>query len=198
MTTARRGRVRKLPFWRWRGNTLRRRSDRVEAWVVLAAWIVGALATLGTGLAASLWVDHDLTARRAAAREVSAVLLEDAPEDAALTPYGADGTVWAQVRWTDPDGSNHTSRAKVDPGGEEGSRVTVWIGGQGTPVPRPPGTVEARLQAALLGVPAAIGAASLTLIATRLVLTGMERRRMAEWETEWAQIGPGWRKRMNG
>jgi hypothetical protein len=170
----------------------------VEAWVVLAAWIVGVLGTLGTGLAASLWVDHDLGARRAAAREVSAVLLEDAPDDAALTPYGGDGSVWAQVRWTDPDGSTHTSRAKVDPGGEQGGRVTVWIDRTGTPVQQPPGTLEARLQAALLGTPAAIGTACLTLIATRLILTRMERRRMAEWETEWAQIGPGWRKRMNG
>jgi hypothetical protein len=190
--------VRKLPFWRWRGNTLRRRSDRVEAWIVLAAWIAGVLGALGTGLAASLWVDHDLTARREAVREVPAVLLEDAPDEAALTAYGADGTVWARVRWTDPGGSGHTARAKVEPGGETGSPVTVWIGRAGTPVAQPPGVVEARFQAALLGVPAAAGAASLTLIATRLVLLRMERRRMAEWETEWAQIGPGWRKRMNG
>lgn len=165
---------------------------------MLAAWIVGVLGALVTGIVASLWVDHDLTARREAARQVSAVLMENATEDAALRPYTADGTVWARVRWTDPDGSKHTARAKVDPGGKTGSPVTVWIGRSGTPVTQPPGAVEARFQATLLGVPAAIGAASVTLIGTRLVLTRMERRRMAEWEAEWAQIGPRWRKRMNG
>lgn len=165
---------------------------------MLAAWIVGALGALVAGIGASLWVDHDLTARREATREVSAVLVEDASKDTPLTPYSGDGTVWARVRWTDPDGSTHTARAKVDPGGQAGSRVTVWIGRSGTPVVQPPGAVEARFQATLLGVPAAVGAVSLTLIATRLVLTRMERHRMAEWEAEWAQTGPSWRKRMNG
>lgn len=165
---------------------------------MLAAWIIGALGALAAGVAASLWVDHDLTARREATREVSAVLVEDTSRRASATPYNGDGTVWARVRWTDPDGSRHTARAKVDPGGQAGSPVTVWIGRSGTPVTQPPGAVEARFQATLLGVPAAIGAASLSLIATRLVLTRMERHRMAEWEAEWARIGPRWRKRMNG
>ncbi|QTE02425.1 hypothetical protein S1361_34155 [Streptomyces cyanogenus] len=33
-------RLAKKPLWRWRNNPLRRHGDVVEAWVVLAVWVI--------------------------------------------------------------------------------------------------------------------------------------------------------------
>ncbi|MER6631228.1 hypothetical protein ABT301_23920 [Streptomyces sp. NPDC000987] len=198
MKKARPTRSAKVRFWRWRRNPLRRHSDRVEAWTVLAAWLLALLAALCTGLAVGGWVTDGLAARRANTHPVSAVLTDDVPSAPAMTGYGSDGTVWARVRWTGADGATRTDRVKVDPGEPAGTRVTVWLDRTGTPVTQPPGVTEARVQAALLGVPAALGAGALVLGGGRLACGRLDRRRYEEWAAEWERIGPQWRKRMLG
>lgn len=189
------GRVR---FWRWRHNTLLRRSDRVQGWVLLTAWVLAVVGGLFAGLTAGTWAEHDLAARRAAVHPVSAVLLQDAPRSAVVAPYGSDGTVWAKVRWTGRDGAAHTDLAKVEPGGTAGARVTVWLDRDGTPVVEPAGPAVARTQAVLLAVPTGLAAGTLVLLGGRLVCNSLDRRRYDEWEAEWRQVGPQWRKRMLG
>ncbi|MHC3469832.1 Rv1733c family protein [Streptomyces sp. 7R007] len=184
-------------LWRWRASPLRRRSDRAEAWIILAAWLLALLAGLATGCAAGAWVADSLAERRAAVHPVSAVLTENAPK-AIVTAYGTDGMVWARVRWTGADGVTHTDRAKVERGKAAGARVTVWLDAAGNPVTRPPDAAESRLQAAVVGVPAGLGASVLVLVGGRLVRDRLDRRRYREWDAEWLLVEPQWRRRMIG
>ncbi|MFE0516798.1 hypothetical protein ACFW2E_44850, partial [Streptomyces sp. NPDC058964] len=112
--------------WRWRSNPLRRRSDTVEAWIVLATWILALVGGIIAGALAAVMVDGNLAARRAEVHPVSAVLTRDSVDAVPAAGGYDDSRVWATVRWTAADGSVHTDRAKVTPGIAAGSRVTVW------------------------------------------------------------------------
>lgn len=132
---------------------------------------------------------------RAQTRAVSAVLTQNATEFDTETGLG---TVWAKVRWTDANGGAHTDRTKVDADATAGSAVTVWVNREDELVSKPVARHEARLQAAAGGMLVALGAAVGVLVTGRLLRAFLERRRLAEWEAEWEQVGPGWRKRMLG
>lgn len=108
---------RKVRLWRWQSNPLRRRSDLVEAWLLLATLVLALLGGLFAGMAAAGAVDAALDERRERSRAVQAVLVENA-RDAAPAPVSqdGDGAVWAKVRWTAPDGTARTGRAEVEPG----------------------------------------------------------------------------------
>ncbi|MFD1659268.1 hypothetical protein ACFSL4_13910 [Streptomyces caeni] len=193
MATTRRTTARNRWLWRWRRNSLRRRSDRVEAWIVLVTWFFVLLAGAFAGQAAAGAVQDGLDARRAQSSPVRAVLAEDAAKRPQTTPY-ADGAVWAQVRWTAADGSARTGLAKVGADSKAGSTTTVWTDRTGELVPRPATAAEARLQALLLGALAGLGAAGGVLAGGWLVRGRLERRRLQAWDREWEQIGPRWRR----
>ncbi|WP_267883703.1 hypothetical protein [Streptomyces sp. NRRL S-646] len=43
-----------------------------------------------------------------------------------------------------------------------------------------------------------MGAGAVVLVGGQLVRGRLDRRRLAEWDAQWAQVGPQWRKRMPG
>jgi hypothetical protein len=199
MARVRRTRPEKVRLWRWRRNPLRRRSDRVEAWIVLAGWILALLGGLWAGRATALSVDHALASRRAEVHAAAATLLEDAPKSPPPDESGISGdTVWAKVRWRAADGSTHQGRAKVGARTPAGTRVTVWTDRTGRPASKPPTATEAQLQAAFGGALVALGTGGAVLAGGHLARGRLQRRRLAEWDAEWARIGPQWSRRMNG
>ncbi|MEU6671416.1 hypothetical protein [Streptomyces sp. NPDC046727] len=184
--------VTRVRLWRWRRNPLRRHSDVIEAWIVLATWALALAVAAFAGLLAAHISQESFAARLAQVHPVSAVLTDDS---ARTPPAGGgydDGRVWAAVRWTDADGSVHTDRAKVYPGATAGSRVTVWTNQADRVVPAPVSGTAADLQSALTGALVAPAAGALVWGAGRLVRGRLIRRRMAEWDAEWKQIGPRW------
>jgi hypothetical protein len=98
--------------------------DVVEAWIVLAVWMVAVTGGLLAGLAAAFAVGHRLdeqgTERRARSRRSS-------PRACRAAPRLRSWTTVASVRCT-PDGSAYTGQTKVEPGTRAGSWLTVWIG----------------------------------------------------------------------
>lgn len=192
-------RPRRVRLWRWRKNPLRRRGDVLEAWVLLATFVVGLLTALCAGLLAATALEASFTERRAQTRAVPAVLTQDAA-DAAPAAVSDEGRVrvLAIVRWTAPDGTGRTGRAEVQPGDKAGSTVTVWTDPDGRLVSEPPDGVEAGFQIVMAGVTVAVAFGGLTLCGGWLVRNRMQRRRLAEWEAEWRQVEPMWRKRMTG
>ncbi|MFE2134660.1 hypothetical protein ACFW9X_15865, partial [Streptomyces sp. NPDC059466] len=92
-------------LWRWRRNPLRRRSDALEAWIVLVA---GALTVLGgvlAGLLATQSVEHGLARQRTEWHSVLALLADDVPRpDAggARPPQGGGGVRWSPGGGTPP------------------------------------------------------------------------------------------------
>ncbi|MEU3852861.1 hypothetical protein [Streptomyces sp. NPDC029554] len=186
-------------LWRWRSNPLRRRSDRVEAWILLACWVLAVLCGAVAALAAATAVDGALSAQRAQTRAVPAVLTERAPRTPPVTTDGSGGdTVWATVRWTAPDGSPHTGRTEVEPDAAAGTRVTVWTDRAGELAEAPLGPTESMFQAVGTGVLAGAGAAAAVWACGRLARLRLDRRRLERWDGEWARVGPQWRRRMTG
>ncbi|MFC8358531.1 hypothetical protein ACFUIY_01540 [Streptomyces griseorubiginosus] len=190
MAGTRCARVRRKLLWRWRRNPLRRRSDRVETWIVLTTWIVALAGGLLAGKAAGSAMEDDLAHRRAAVHAVSAILTEDADAAPAVTEDGIGATVHAKVRWTAPDGSVHNGLARTAPGRAKGSPVTVWIDRRGDVVRAPLAADQAGLQSALTGVLVAAGTGALSFGCGRLARLRLDRRRMRDWESEWARVAP--------
>lgn len=177
-------------LWRWRRNPLRRRSDALEAWIVLVA---GALTVLGgvlAGLLATQSVEHGLARQRTEWHSVLALLTDDVPKPTA-SATGAD-FVWAEVRWTAADGSPRAGQARVSVGSRAGTPVTVWTDDEGRLVTKPASPSQARLRASLVGVLMGVSAAGVPFIGGRLLRGHMERRRMDRWDEEWQRIGPLW------
>ncbi|MDQ0989165.1 hypothetical protein [Streptomyces sp. V3I7] len=184
-------------LWRWRTNPLRRTGDVVEAWVLLAAWVLAVLGGALAGVTAALNVDHTLTVRRAQVHTVSAVLTGDAKAPSSTTGYD-DGRAWETVRWRSADGTVHTGRAEVDAGARAGSRVTVWTDRADRMVPRPLTETESAVQAALTGVLVAPITGAMVWTGGRLVRGCLFRRRLAEWDAEWKRVEPQWRNLSGG
>lgn len=194
MARSRHRTTRRSWLWRWRPNPLRRRSDIVEGWLLLA--VCGLAVALGAfvGAATAHGVERNLNERRAERHAVSAVLVQDAPATVSATA-GTGGQVWAEVRWTAADGSSRTGSARVEPGTDGGATVRVWLDRHGNVVPAPLDRDDAALQGVALGTATAVGTAVTVSCLGWVVHGRAERRRMAAWDTEWARIGPQWGQR---
>ncbi|NNN37677.1 hypothetical protein HLK59_46615, partial [Streptomyces sp. S3(2020)] len=150
----------KVWLWRWRRNPLKRRADKVEAWIVLGAWLLTALTGVLAGLGATRSVEHSLARERVEWRQVEARLVEEAPGTfAGQTGTVSSDRVWAKVRWAATDGSSHTGQVRVRPGSPSGTTVTVWTDREGLLVTRPATASQAALRASLIGALVGVGAA---------------------------------------
>ncbi|MDN3029275.1 hypothetical protein [Streptomyces sp. S.PB5] len=181
------GRRTKKTLWRWRSNPLRRRDDVLEAWVVLAVWVLIAVGGTFAGVVTARAAGDVFDRQRAEREPVRAVLLMDTPQ-AAANAYRS----MAKVRWIAGDGSSHTGKALVESGKKAGSRVTLWTDPWGDLVTAPPSPTEAAVEAGLLGTAAALAASGLAFGAGGLARWRLERRRIAQWGREWDLVGPQW------
>lgn len=181
-------------FWRWRANPLRRRSDIVEAWVVLVAGVLMAVGATVVGALAFFQVEH--TAQQQAARRhpVQAVVRQDVHDPAAgalyASPAGGD-RARAPVSWQAPDGTQRTGTAVVHEGTKAGEHVRIWVGPDGNLAGQPTSSAMVGVQSALAGGLAAGGVCALVLTGRHLVLTRLDRRRSADWDRGLAELGLG-------
>ncbi|MEU6913954.1 Rv1733c family protein [Streptomyces olindensis] len=183
----------KVWLWRWRRNPLKRRADRVEAWVVLGVGLLTVCAGMLAGTAVSRSVEDGLARERVEWRPLVARLAERAPGTASGN-HGVSRAeqVWAEVVWTAEDGSPHSGQVRVPAGSAAGSPVTVWTDREGRQVTRPVTESQARVRAWLIGGVAGVGAAAVPLLAGRAVRGRLERRRIDQWDAEWSRFGPMW------
>jgi hypothetical protein len=194
------GRLNRLARRFWMGKSpLRRRTDRIEAWItagLLAAFLAGApLASVAAGR----WVQHGgLLEQRAQQswHQVPAVLLNSAPVQRTLYLRASlDTEVMALARWTGPGGRHMTGKVPVAPGTLAGRRLQVWVNRSGQPTgsPLPNTELVRRVVGAQMLAPAVL--AVLLICVGGLVRLLMNRRRLAAWETGWAYTGPRWSRR---
>lgn len=176
-------------LWRWRSNPLRRHDDIVEAWIVLAVWMVFVVGGAVAGLVTAHAADDVFARQRAERQPVRAVLLNDVPLGAPASGGTSDRRT-TTVRWTAADGSTRTGRTLVDTGLEAGSWVTVWQDGHGRLTAAPPGSTEAAIESGFLGAAAAAGLAGLVFGAGAVARWRLDRRRVDAWGTEWDRVGP--------
>ncbi|TGN75775.1 hypothetical protein E5083_19210 [Streptomyces bauhiniae] len=178
-------------LWRWRRNPLRRRADVVEGWVLAGAWLLTLLAGTVAGLVTARAVEHDLARERAATHPMIAYVVTRAPGRSGARSSTGE-RVWAEVRWTAPDGSPRTGQVRVTPGAATGAPVAVWTDAYAHLANRPATPTEASVRAAFIGTLAATTAAAAPSAASRLLLIRLERHRLALWDTEWSRLGPQW------
>lgn len=184
----------RVRLWRWRRNPLKRRADRVEAWLLLGSWVLSAFLGLLAGLAAGGAVERELARERAEFQRTPARLTASAPGTAPGRAVASADRVWARVRWTGPDGRPRTGQVRVDPGSPAGTPVQVWTDRAGRLVTPPTTPADAALRAGLIGTVAGLGAAFVPLAAGRVLCARVERRSIERWGEEWARFGPMWRR----
>ncbi|MFI1209535.1 hypothetical protein ACH4UV_18200 [Streptomyces sp. NPDC020802] len=181
---------------RWRHNPLRRRSDVMEVWTVLAVAVLLCVGVPSAGLVAGWWAydgARDTAARQRAERhQVRAEVVEGAP----ASPTGSEGdrrpAHRVSVRWTEPGERARTGEATVPAGTRAGEHTYVWLNGRDRIVPAPlDGTVVWQHTLAMGACGAGLATAGV-LAAHALVRRIATRRRLAEWEREWARTGPEW------
>lgn len=174
-------------LWRWRANPLRRRDDVLEAWLVLALWTLVAVGGTLSGVLTARAADDAFTQQRTERTPITAVLLTDTPP-AEATSYRA----FAQVRWTERDGSVRTGRTLVNGGLKAGSTTMLWTNPQGNLTTRPPSRTDVAVEAGLLGAASALAVTGLVCGVTGAARYWLDRRRIDEWGREWDLVGPRW------
>ncbi|HEV3383068.1 MAG TPA: hypothetical protein VG142_19040 [Trebonia sp.] len=177
-------------------NPLRRKSDRVEAWVLGGSLAVAiAVAPFAAQLAGEAGHSSAQRAERtesASSHEVRAVLLQSVGGTVSGYPFGS--TFPARARWSPPGGGDRTTQVMVPAGTPKGTTVDVWLdpAGKLTVPPLDPGQVAGQADLASTGAIASI--ALLYLCEAVVVRQVLNRRRMAAWDAEWAVTGPAWNR----
>ena len=177
-------------------NPLRRRTDRVEALIsagLLAVFLIGA-PLCGTSF--GQWVHQGgLREQRAQQswHQTRAVLLAAAP---ALPRYELrlswQNTVPVLARWSGPGGQPRFGKVSVPAGSRAGQTVRVWVDGSGQATGPPLLGPELTKRVVGVEVLAPVVLAVLLLSLACAVRWLLNRRRLRDWETAWASIGPRW------
>jgi hypothetical protein len=180
------------------GNPLRRRADKIEAWLTPAAIAVflGLCPVIGIGVSAWAHAENAAVERAELTswHSVRAVLLQPAPGPAQSDNGANTWTVWVPARWS--TGGRQYKRAVPVPAGTPArSTVTVWLNRVGA-VQTPP--ASASQVAWLADTATAIGLAALAVVLgllAWLVRRALDQRRLAGWESAWLTVGPRWSRR---
>ncbi|MGD0243934.1 MAG: hypothetical protein ABSB59_26955 [Streptosporangiaceae bacterium] len=191
-----RGATRRMPrLVRWLAgrNALRRPVDRIEGaiLVVLSAALFVAVAV------AAVVGAHTYQSQRAASaslRPALAVLIQAGPI------YGPARVGQAEARWRDRAGGLRsgvltTVSAPAIMGAAAGARIPVWLDRSGRPAVPPGGQIAMIVNALVLSVAVAGGAAVALLICYVLCRVALDRRRLTAWESAWSLTGPRWTTR---
>ncbi|MCC5478281.1 Rv1733c family protein [Streptomyces barringtoniae] len=180
----------RVPLWRWRSNPVRRRDDVLEAWLVLAIWVLITVGGTAVGVVTARAADQVFAQQRADRIPVRAVLLDDVPRPA-TSGMGRD-LASAKVRWTNPDGSTRSGMTLVTTGKKSGSTVRIWIDTHGKLSTQPPTPGKAAVEAGLFGASAALALSGAVFGIGSVGRGYLDRRRIKEWDREWALVGPQW------
>ncbi|WP_371658419.1 hypothetical protein [Streptomyces sp. NBC_00280] len=168
-----------------------RRSDVLEAWILLAVCALTLVGSLLAALVSERAVERDLDQQRVERQEVTAVLVEDANDDPASGAADAD-RVWAAARWTTPDGSTHAGQTRVRPDTPAGTRITLWTDKRGTLTSTPVTHEEAQLQAATAGALAAVITGGAVVGGACAARPRLYRRCIEQWDADWARADTRW------
>ncbi|MFD3451187.1 hypothetical protein ACFWVC_03325 [Streptomyces sp. NPDC058691] len=187
--------------WRWRHNPLRRRSDVFEAWIGLATTCVIALgapaAGWATGAAVGSTLRHTVSVEHAQRTQLPAVVLKadprEVPDSDPESGQVHEESRPAVVRWTASDGRARTANVLIPADRGNGDRITLWTDRAGqAPVPAPLDAGTADTHALLAGIGTFLAASVLGLMGRQALMWHLMRRRLAEWEREWAAAGQSW------
>ncbi|SDM69164.1 Rv1733c family protein [Actinacidiphila guanduensis] len=176
-------------FWRWRRNPLKRGTDRVEAWVLLATGAALVLGAPAAGAAVGVHTAADAEAATTGLHQVAATVTEQAPP-----ATGTQSRVHATVTWHTPHGAE-VATAEVAPDSPAGSRTVIWLDAKGAVHRPPPDPALTQSRAVAYGAITASGAACVISCGSIAVQHSIDRRRSERLTREWALVGPQWSRR---
>lgn len=178
-------------------NPLRRPTDRVEFWVMAGLLVLLLIGVPVSWLGVGGWVRQGGLAQQRAQESwhpVPAVVIKgDREPPQYMFRLPVNSTSQVLVRWHEPGGKLQTADLAVPAHkAQTGSRIQVWIDSSGR-VTGPP-LDNSQLTKRVIGAQVL---AQVILIALVLCLAGLtrwqlNRRRLADWEAEWATTGPKW------
>ena len=184
---------------RWLGfdrNPLRRRTDRIETVIRLAALILFLVGVPVVTYTAGLQADHlalrQARAQQAADHEVTAVLLNQAPPTGIPDPYTSIQLTWVLARWQLPGGPVRTGEVLAAAGARAGSTVQVWVDRSGAITSSPPNERVIAGDVCVAAVTACLVACLLVLGSSALARRALDRLRLRAWDAEWRATGPLW------
>lgn len=184
---------------RWLGfdrNPLRRGTDRIEAALRLVMMIVLVVAVPIAAVAAGRQADHlalnQAHAQQAANRQVTAVLLRDAPATGVPDPYTSVQTVWVPARWQPPGQPSRTGEVLALAGARQGSTVRTWIDASGAVTNPPLDHRDIAGDVCIAVVATCLVSWLVLLLSGMLARRALNRRRLSAWEAEWRAFGPLW------
>ncbi|MGZ3102265.1 Rv1733c family protein [Streptomyces sp. H72] len=191
------GRHPHLVLWRWRRNTLRRRTDRLHAWIALGL-LLAVLAAAPAAMFAAGDAAHRhyraLAEHQARTRDHRpAVLVHDAPRHPEPGSAEAKRTRYpVEVRYTGPDGAVRTAETDVEPGLPADSTVLVWADAAGGLTGPPLTGDQVRSRATGWAILAFLGVALTGLAAHGATGVLLHRINLAHWDAAWAVTEPRW------
>jgi hypothetical protein len=185
--------------WRWRRSPLRRRSDVVEAWTVLVVAVLILVGAPLVGAAAAWWAHGEarsVSAEQQAERHrVRAEVVGRKGDSLPSVQTGGQHAYRATVRWTEPGEGTRTATAQVPGDTRPGEVVDVWFDSRGRIVTPPVDGTGVWQRTLTIGTCAAGGVVVVVLLGHSVVRRIVLRRRLAEWEREWARTEPEWTRR---
>lgn len=178
-------------------NPVRRTSDKLETFLLTgsivavaaaAPFVVPAVSGVGHAAAVRAQVSEQATRH-----EIRADLLQRAADGG--DGYSSASQVLARADWRAPDGTLHSGVVTAPGGAPKGSPVTIWTDAHGNLSGPPLDAGQIAGQSDLAGAAAAGGLVLLLLSETAVIRRILERRRMKDWDSDWATTEPRWTKR---
>lgn len=178
-------------------NPVRRTSDKVETFLITGS-IVAAAAVAPFVIPAAAGASHAAAVRsqgiqRTTRHEIKAQLLQRAADGG--DGYSSATQVLARAEWRAPDGAIRFGVVTAPGGAPKGTLVAIWIDARGNLTGPPLDAGQVAGQSDLAGAAAAGGLALLLLTETVAIRRILDRRRMKDWDAEWAVTEPHWTRR---
>ena len=173
----------------------RRVTDRVEdavAWALLACALFVVAVGVVTGIAVYAASVQRASVEAAERAPTTAVLVQDVPTVPVTNP--TIGRMPVAATWRDADGVVHTGVVDAGVGLVAGAEVPVWVDRSGAVVPAPMSALDAEAVGFGAGVVVVLTGGAVLAWIWWVVRRAAAVRNAANWEREWARVGPAWRR----
>ncbi|WP_020547274.1 Rv1733c family protein [Nonomuraea coxensis] len=175
--------------YRWDRNPLRRRTDRLESALLVAAVLLVLASVWPAVLAGRAVYETGMAETRVGPggrQQVTATLLQDAPPPRAAFGEASPQLPRAQARWTGPDGAARTGDVPAPGLARSGTAVRIWIDAEGRPATAPKKPVEIGFRGAGMAVFTVLASVLLAVIGFTAGRWVLDRRRYRSWDAAWA------------
>lgn len=130
-------------------------------------------------------------AAQAGWRQTSAVMLENAPQQAHAM-HQASPEPLVRGQWTAPDGTRHVGVVRAPAGTRAGTKVVTWTDPSGRLQAAPERRADVTVWDAFVAVAAALGVVMAVTAAGFLARWVLDRRRLAAWDAAWPVTESRW------